>query len=145
VFDAGPLCLGVFQMKRNQGTSLLEVVIASAILVDVGGMSLGDLLGSGKIVRTSSQTGSHEATGRQITNFCKSTFLFARLSGTGPSLGGTTSLGIGRDYTEIRYQVPVSPDEKGKVRFGSTNFIGMDDPAGANRICVIRFEADAVL
>ncbi len=125
--------------------TLLEVTLASTLLVAVFGMGLTVLLNSGTIAAKASHAGHHEAVARQITNHCRTQFLYARLSGPGPSLGGASTLGIWGNYTEVRYQVPVTPDERGKFRFGSTKRIGMDDPAGQDRIFIIRFEAEVVL
>jgi hypothetical protein len=132
-------------MKRRAGITLLEVTIASTLLIAVFGMGLSVLLKSGSIAARASQAGHHEAVGRQATNYCRTDFLFARLSGPGPSLAGASTLGIWGNYTEIRYQVPVTPDERGKFRFGSTNRIGQDDPNGQDHVCIIRFEADTIL
>ena len=132
-------------MNRRAGVTLLEATIASTILIAVFGVGINVLLRSGSIATAGSQTSHLEAVARQVTNHCRSNFMFARLSGPGPTLAGTSTLGIWSNYTEVRFQVPVTPDEKGKLKFGSTKQIGLDDPTGENRICVIRFEAEAIL
>jgi len=132
-------------MNRRAGITLLETTIASTLLVAVFGIGINVLLRSGAIASAACKAGHHEAVGRQVTNSCRANFLYARLSGPGPTLGGISTLGIWSDYTEVRFQVPVSPDERGKLRFGATSRIGMDDPTGQDRICIIRFEADTIL
>jgi hypothetical protein len=132
-------------MKRRSGITLLEMTIASTLLIAVFGVGISVLLRSGTIAAKASQAGHHEAVGRQVTNHCRTHFLYARVSGPGPALGGASTLGIWSNYTEVRYQVPVTPDERGKLRFGATNRIGEDDPAGQDRVCILRFEAEIVL
>jgi len=132
-------------MNRRAGLTLLEVTIASTLVVAVAGIGLSVLLKSGTIAAKASQAGHYEAMGRRITNHCRRELLYARLSGPGPSLGGASTLGIWSNYSEVRYQVPVTPDERGKFRFGSTKNIGLDDPTGQDRICIIRFEAETIL
>jgi hypothetical protein len=131
--------------RRDAGMTLLEMTIASTILVAVFGVGINVLLRSGSIATAGSQASHLEAVGRQVTNHCRSNFMFARLSGPGPTLAGTSTLGIWNNYTEVRFQVPVTPDDKGKLKFGTTKNIGLDDPTGENRICIIRFEAETIL
>lgn len=132
-------------MNRRAGVTLLEVTIASTILVAVFGVGINVLLRSGSIASSGSQASHLEAVGRQVTNHCRSGFMYARLSGPAPTLGGISTLGIWNNYTEVRFQVPVTPDEHGKLKFGATKRIGLDDPSGENNFCVIRFEAETIL
>ena len=132
-------------MNRRAGVTLLEMTIASTILVGVFGVGINVLLRSGSIASSGSQASHLEAVGRQVTKHCRSGFMYARLSGPAPALGGISTLGIWNNYTEVRFQVPVTPDDHGKLKFGATKRIGLDDPTGENNICVIRFEAETIL
>lgn len=128
--------------KGNAGLTLLEVVIASAILMIVVGMTMRILFTSSTIVNRSSNTSGLEQRGRQFLGFCRGQFYAGRFRDP----QNLQILGLYDSSTQVRYQIPVNRDDTGAMQYGYTSAIGKNDPQLlAPKACVLRFEADTAL
>ncbi len=135
-------------MRRRSGLTLLEVIIASAILAMVLAITFQILFGSTKTASQASITGDLENRSRTLVDFCKLQFLTGKFAGPAPSVGGYAFLGIPNTTppgTEIRYQIPVDRNAEGVLVYGYTYQIGTGDPAGLGKACILRFEATSAL
>lgn len=148
------------QTRKNAGMSLVEVIIASIILVFIFGMSFMILWSATDTSENMSIGSDIENSGRSFAETVKILFREGWFSssqsvsvagtavpfGLYPNDGGTNNL-------EARFQIPVGRAANGKLVFGYTDMVGSDEanksglsvPLGAGGMCVLRFEAEEVL
>jgi prepilin-type N-terminal cleavage/methylation domain-containing protein len=154
--------------SRRSGLSLLEVVIAMAILSAVMFMAYSVLFSTSTTAARGEMTAALEARGKKVVEFCKSDFYDARFNDT--DNGGNLSLGIHDNHTQVHYQRAIRLNPVGSVDYGylgrellldPVNFgknwnnyykvkpqtAGVDDPylpfVGCS--CVLRFEPELAL
>lgn len=118
---------------KRAGMSLLEVSIASIILVLVVLMTLSVMIAASGTAAKGAIGSDLEARGRAFIDFCKSQFMTARF------------LELSGYNTYLRYQIPVSQDASGRARFGYSAASGYNDPSGVGKECILRFEADLAI
>ncbi|HLF92659.1 MAG TPA: hypothetical protein VJB14_04305 [Planctomycetota bacterium] len=138
---------------KNAGVSLVEVMVASVILVAVVTISMSILFSSTRMASRATLTSDLEERGRKFTDFCKEEFLQAKFTGQITLSGsGATNLGIDPNAysTSIAYQMPGNVDAAG-TSLGNGNVVfGYTSPFTGARgfrqtlACFIRFEADTV-
>ncbi|HXG60277.1 MAG TPA: hypothetical protein VNO22_02780 [Planctomycetota bacterium] len=119
--------------RRRAGMSLLEVSIASIILVLVVLMTLSVMIAASGTAAKGTIGSDLETRGRAFIDFCKSQFMTARFSD------------LSSFNTLLRYQIPVSQNAAGQVQFGYSVASGYNDPSGVGKTCVLRFEADLAI
>ena len=138
--------------RKTAGVSLLEVVIASAILIVVVLIAMGLLFSSTTLATNGSLASDLENRGRQFTDFAREEFLQGRFTGQIQLIGLPTNLGIDPNLfsTAIAYQMPGGKDVNGndlgigKVVFGYPSPIPAAPGFRQTLACFIRFEADSV-
>ncbi|MFN3486365.1 MAG: hypothetical protein ACK44W_12910 [Planctomycetota bacterium] len=120
-------------LNRRAGMSLLEVSIASIILVLIVLMTLGVMIAASGTAAKGTIGSDLETRGRTFVDFCKSQFMTARF------------LDLSGYNTQLRYQIPVSQASNGQVQFGYSAAAGYNDPAAIGKSCVLRFEANLAI
>jgi hypothetical protein len=151
--------------KRNAGLSLIEVMIASMILLVVVVITMSILFTATTTVNRDSRASGLQHRGRTLLEYCRDQFYTGMFRFPGNNLPPTdpTALGIFDQNTQARYQVPVGQHKDpttgvltGAMDFGYTTNMGKDDdemmvdPATkvlsyvGPRTCLLRFEADTV-
>lgn len=141
--------------KRDTGVTLLEVVIASTILVIVVLIAMSIVFSSTSMATKGSLTSELEDRGRRFTEFCMTEFLQARFTGqitlgALPTNLGIDPLGSSPCNTSIAYQMPGSRDANGTDLGPGQALFGYLSPVPAASgfrqalACFIRFEADSV-
>lgn len=130
-------------MTKRAGVSLVEVMIASAILSGVVWAAMAVLGSSSKTAANGAIGGDLEQRGRQLVDFCKADFLHAKFTGAAITMGASTyPLGIYSNNTEIRYRVP-NAYVAGTLQFGYQSPLPPpNNGIQSNIACFIRFEAD---
>lgn len=140
-------------LRKNAGVSLLEVLIASVILVAIVLIAMAILFSSTRLAARATLTSDLEERGRKFSDFCKEEFLQARFTDQITlSVSGATNLGIDPNAfsTSIAYQMPGNVNAAG-TSLGNGNVVfGYTSPFTGVRgfretlACFIRFEADTV-
>jgi hypothetical protein len=142
---------------NRAGLTLLEVVIASMILVIIIGFALDSLLTSTAIATKGSIVSDLEARGRIVTDFFREELLQARYvpHPSAPLPAGMTRFGIdppgaGYHSTILAYQHPGKLDQNGQPTPAAQPVYGYRNPSAASEfrqdlVCVVRFEATEVL
>jgi prepilin-type N-terminal cleavage/methylation domain-containing protein len=160
--------------RKDSGMSLIEVVIASVILLIVVLITMGILFTSTTMVNKDSRAAGLQHRGRVLLEFCRDqwyTGLFRNQNNPPPT--DPTALGIFDQNTSVRFQVPVRQKKDpttgvltGAMDFGYAARLGyngnttdrdpstgaymdpeVDPKSGAfqgPKTCIIRFEADTV-
>lgn len=128
-------------MKRNAGLTLVEVVVAAAILAAVFAMTMQIFFSSARTAADQSLSGRLDERGVRLADIVKAQFLTGRFRDP----MNVRTLGIYEDNTQVRYQVPVNRDASGAMQYGYTARLGANDPDGQDRMAVLRFEADTIL
>jgi hypothetical protein len=132
--------------RKTTGLTLLEVIIASLILMLIVLMVTGVLSSASTTATRSSITGHLEARGRQFVDGCKTEFLSAQFTGSITCGGNVCPMGIAGNNTEIRYRVPIGRDASGVVKVGCFSPLSVpNNGPKAGWAYIIRFEADTVL
>jgi hypothetical protein len=142
-------------MKKNSGMTLLEVVIASAILTGVVLASMVIFHSSSGLATKGSLAADLEDRGRRLTSFAQQEFVQARYTGQ-IALGGSSPLNLGIDpayfNTSLGYQMPGTGDPAGVALPAGTVVFGYLTPRATSGMgfhqdlaVVIRFEADTVI
>jgi hypothetical protein len=127
--------------RRNSGLTLVEVVIASAILVLITLAAFIILISSTKTANNSSIQSGLEARGREFLSTCRNYFYTGQFGNQ-----NVPNLGLYDVNNQMRFQIPVSRDATGAMPYGFTSNIGTNDPNMANvSFCVLRFEANTIL
>jgi hypothetical protein len=119
--------------NRRAGMSLLEVSIASIILVLVVLMTLSVMIAASGTAAKGTIGSDLETRGRTFIDFCKSQFMTARFQD------------LSSYNTLLRYQIPVSQNVAGQVQFGYSVASGYNDLSGVGKACVLRFEAELAI
>jgi type II secretory pathway pseudopilin PulG len=132
-------------MRKRSGTTLLELMVASTLLTVIVLLSITLVLRSSATSARLTRAAHLETRAREFTTACRTALLTARMSGSAPTLGGVSTLGVHSNYTELRYQVPVARDEAGVLSYGYSSSLGVDDLSGSGPMAVIRFEAEEIL
>ena len=124
--------------------SLVEILIAVAILAAVLILALSLMLTTGEAYEKNAITQDLEYRGHQMVDFCRRDFKYALFTGSSITVGSRTfSMGIYSDYTQIRYRVPTGSDTDGENLWGYTS--PLPDPNSGlldDLACFIRFEAE---
>jgi hypothetical protein len=133
--------------KAVAGLSLMEVVIAMAVMAVVMLLTYSILHSTTNITAKGHLTTNLEARGREFLNRCKSDFVDARFNDN----GNTGLLGIHDDGTQIHYMMALKSNTTGTVDYGmiggKLDFIsGVPDyTPWINCSAIIRFEPELIL
>ena len=128
--------------SRRSGTTLVEVLIASAILAGIMLLALMVMMNASSTANESTITGDLEYRGRQMLERCRAQFMTARFR----SIDNLEDeMGQHVNNTMIWFQVPVNASNKGALRYGYSRAIGLNEEAGYGKSCILRFEAETVI
>lgn len=157
-------------MRRNAGMSLIEIIIASIILVFIFGMSFMVLWSATDAGENSSISSELQNSGRAFVEEVKVLFRQAYLNsanspsiaygrtiedskGSPVTLSSPLTLGLyppttgqtdtGEYRTEIIFKIPVGRAANGELVYGYTDKVGLDDQtAGLGGGCIFRYEVE---
>jgi len=140
-------------IRRNAGLTLLEVMIASIILVSVVLMAMSSLSVSTSLASKSGASSEVEQRGVRFLAWCRDNLSSAQFTKTITSAGSTRALGIpSTSYnTAVGFRVPGNRDASGAATAGGAVVFGYDSLLPAPKsgfyqdlACFLRFEADTV-
>ena len=131
--------------RAEAGFTLIEVTIASVILVTVIMISMQMVFTATNIYHKNNNTLDLEERGRELADTLEDEFLTARFTGGGIVVGGQFyQLGAANNNTEIRFQHPIGITGA-VISFGYTSPLAFPDGGLQQDLaCFIRFEADEV-
>jgi len=128
-------------MKKNAGMTLIEVVIASAILVLIFYMTMDILFSAARTATDGSISSKLEERGRAYVDRCKIEFLTAKFANVNSAISPGFQPGIfSFSYCQIGFVIPVDRDTTGTIKYGYTSKVGQPDPSGVGKYCYIRYE-----
>ena len=127
---------------RRAGATLLEVLIASVILIAIVLMAMVVLMNASGAAAKASISGSLENRARMLLERCRSTFMTARFRDPENIVDG---LGMHVNNTQVWFQIPSSGSNSGATGWGFSSNLGLSDPQSAGKSCILRFEAETVL
>lgn len=139
--------------RRNAGITLLEVMIASIILVSVVLMAMSSLSVSTSLASKSGAASEVEQRGMRFLAWCRDNMSSAQFTKTINSAGTTRTLGIpsGSYNTAVGFRIPGNRDASGNATAAGAVVFGYESllPSPKNGFyqdlaCFLRFEADTV-
>lgn len=125
---------------RRAGFTMVEVMIASAILAVFVAGTLMVVLSASSTAAEGTLTSDLEARGRRLLETLRPQFMTGRFRDF-----GNDKLGIYNANQIAWFQIPVNAQGTGQPRHGYTTYLGLNDLGGADKSCVLRFEASTVL